>query len=76
MPKTFYTKVSTKYSDTSQNISFKTSIRLVKDSAVNALITYAGFPIYNSVVTPDSLILVNKRGKCYTKTKLNFIILY
>jgi hypothetical protein len=72
-PNTFYSKISTKYSDTSQNISFKTSIRLVSDSAVNALITYATLPIFNSILTPDSLTILNKRAKCFTKSKLNFI---
>ncbi|MES2588702.1 MAG: DUF4292 domain-containing protein [Bacteroidota bacterium] len=72
-PSTFYTKISTKYRDTTQNISFKTSIRMVKDSAINALITYASLPIYNSILTPDSLVMLNKRAKCFTKTKLNYI---
>jgi hypothetical protein len=72
-PNTFYSKISTKYADTSQNISFKTSIRLISDSAINALITYATLPIYNSILTSDSLKISNKRAKCFTKTKLNFI---
>lgn len=72
-PMTFYSKISTKYKDTTQDISFKTSIRMVKDSAISALITYAGIPIYNSVLTPDTLTLLNKRNKCYSKSKLSFI---
>jgi hypothetical protein len=72
-PNTFYSKISTKYRDTTMNISFKTSVKMVKDSAVSALITYLGIPIYNSLVTPDTLTIVNKRGKCYLKTKLSYI---
>ena len=72
-PTTFYSKISTKYRDTTQNISFKTSVRMVKDSALSALITYASIPIYNSILTPDSLTILNKRSKCFTKTKLNYI---
>ncbi len=72
-PNTFYTKIATSYKDTTQDISFKTSIRLVKDSAISALITYATLPIYNSILTPDSLTILNKRGKCFTKTKLSYI---
>ena len=72
-PQTFYSKISTKYQDTTQDLSFKTSVRLVRDSAISALITYATLPIFNSVLTPDSLKIVNKRSKCFTKTKLNFI---
>lgn len=72
-PNTFYSKISTKYQDTTMNISFKTSVKMVKDSAISALITYAGIPIYNSLVTPDTLTIVNKRGKCYIKSKLDYI---
>lgn len=72
-PQTFYSKISTKYRDTTQDLSFKTSIRMVKDSAINALITYATLPIFNSILTPDSLTILNKRSKCFTKTKLNYI---
>lgn len=72
-PQTFYSKISTKYRDTTQDISFKTSVRMVRDSAMSALITYAALPIFNSVLTPDSLTIVNKRSKCFTKTKLSYI---
>jgi hypothetical protein len=72
-PTYFYSKISTRYTDTSQNVSFKTSIRLVKDSAINALITFASIPIVNSILTPDSLTILNKKSKCFTKTKLNYI---
>lgn len=72
-PNTFYSKISTKYKDTTLNISFKTSVKMVKDSAISALITYAAIPIYNSVVTPDTLTIVNKRGRCYVKSKLSYI---
>jgi hypothetical protein len=69
----FYSKISTDYKDSTQNISFKTSIRVVADSAMNALITYASIPIINAVVTTDSMKLTNKRDKCYTLQSLNFI---
>lgn len=72
-PNTFYTKIATKFKDTTQDVSFKTSIRLVKDSAINALITYATLPVFNSIVTPDSVQILNKRQKCITKTKLSYI---
>ncbi|MBI2257872.1 MAG: DUF4292 domain-containing protein [Flavobacteriia bacterium] len=72
-PSSFYTKISTKYKDTSMQISFKTSVRVKNDSATSALITYLGLPIYQSIVTKDSLTIVDKRSKCYIKTKLHFI---
>lgn len=72
-PGFFYSKISTKFKDTNQSVSFKTSIRMVKDSAINALITFAAIPIFNSILTPDSLTIVNKRSKCFTKTKLSYL---
>jgi hypothetical protein len=72
-PDFFYTKIATDYSDTNQNISFKTSIRMVKDSAINALITYANIPIVNSIITNDTVKIVNKRDKCYITQSLGYI---
>lgn len=72
-PNFFYTKIATKFKDTNQSVSFKTSIRMVKDSAVSALITFAAIPIFNSMLTPDSLTILNKRAKCYTKAKLSYL---
>ncbi len=70
-PTFFYSKISTQFQDTNQNVSFKTSIRMVKDSATNALITYAAIPIFNTMLTRDSLTILNKRSKCYSKSKLS-----
>lgn len=69
-PSFFYSKISTQFQDTNQSVSFKTSIRMVKDSATNALITYAAIPIFNTMLTKDSLTILNKRNKCYSKSKL------
>ena len=72
-PYFFYTKISTEFSDTNTNISFKTSVRMVKDSAINALITYAGIPIVNAMITEDSVTVVNKREKCVILQSLSYI---
>jgi hypothetical protein len=61
----FFTKVSTKYQDTSRKVSFKTMLRIVADSAVGISVSYANLPIMSAVITPDSLKLSNKREKCY-----------
>lgn len=71
-PLMFYTRSSTRFSDTTQNLSFKTSIRMKKDSAINALITFAGLPIFHTLLTKDTLTISNKRSKCYSKTNLSF----
>lgn len=72
-PGFFYSKISTHFQDTNQSVSFKTSIRMVKDSAINALITFASLPIFNSMLTTDSLTIVNKRNKCFTKARLSYL---
>jgi len=72
-PKTFYSKIKCDFSDTNQHLSFKTSIRMVKDSILNALITYAGIPIVNSLISPDSVIVSNKREKCVIRQNVGYI---
>lgn len=72
-PTYFYSKIKCDYSDTNQNKSFKTSIRMVKDSAVNALITFATIPIINSLIRPDSVIITNRQDKCVIRRDLDFI---
>lgn len=71
-PHYFYAKIATSYSDTNRNLNFKTSVRIVRDSAINALITYAAIPVANSLVTKDSILLMNKREKCYSKQSLDY----
>ena len=73
MPSTFYTKLSVDYIDTNRDLSFKTSIKNVTDSALNAIITYARIPIVTAMVTIDSVTVVNKNDKCFTKASLSYI---
>lgn len=70
VPTTFYSKVSTKYADTNQNVAFKTAITILKDSTFSALVTYAGIPLVNALINKDSLQYINKKDKCFTKTTL------
>jgi hypothetical protein len=72
-PQHFYSKIASKYSDKDLKVSFKTSVRMVADSALNALITFARFPIYNSMVTPDTLTIVDKRNNCYVKEDMGYL---
>ena len=72
-PDHFYTKIASKYRDSEYNISFKTSIRMRSDSALNALITYARIPIYNNMVTPDTLTIVDKRNNCYIQEDMSYM---
>ena len=72
-PNTFYSKISTSYKDTNQEVSFKTSVRMIKDSAITAMITYAGIPLVNSIITKDSLQFTNKKDRCYVKTTMKIL---
>jgi len=72
-PKTFYSKLSVDYKDTTREISFKTSLKIVKDSAVNAIITYAKIPIVTTMITRDTIKVVNRKDKCYVIQTLSYI---
>jgi len=72
-PKTFYSKIATSYKDTNQDVSFKTSLKIIQDSAVTAIISYAGIPLVNAIVTKDSLKFTNKKEKCFVKTNLKLL---
>ncbi len=69
----FYSKISTKFTDSTQNVNFKTSVRITQDSAINALITFAKIPVLNSLVTKDSVFISDKREKCYITESLEYI---
>lgn len=72
-PDFFYTKLDTRYKDTNRQVSFKTSMRMVKDSAINLLITYSRIPIVNSMITKDSMTIVNKKARCLIKEDLSYL---
>ena len=77
-PQTFYSKLNVTYKDLSKpddqsEISLKTSIKIVSDSAVSAIITYAKIPVVTALVTQDTLSVVNKRDRCYTVASLAYL---
>lgn len=72
-PNTFYTKIKCTYADTIRKINFRTSIRAIKDSIVNPMITYASIPIVNSIIRQDSLIISNRKDKCVVRTTMSFL---
>lgn len=69
----FYSKISTKVQDSTQNVSFKTSVRIKADSAINALITFAKIPVLNALLTKDSVTITDKREKCFINESLDYI---
>ncbi len=72
-PDYFYSRISTRYKDTTQSLSFKTSLKIKRDSAVSTFISFAAIPVFQAIVTQDTLTLVNKRNKCYNITDLSII---
>ena len=72
-PNSFYTKIKCHFSDTNRRISFKTSIRSIKDSIINPIITYAGIPLVNSIIRRDSLFITNRKDTCAIRTTMNYI---
>ena len=72
-PDFFYAKMDSEFKSNTQNYNFKTSLRMVKDSAINTLITYASVPIINAIITNDSASIVNKKDKCYQKESIDML---
>lgn len=72
-PNSFYTKIKCHFSDTNRRVSFKTSIRSIKDSVINPMITYAGIPLVNSLIRRDSLFISNRKDKCAIRTTMGYI---
>lgn len=69
----FYAKTTTKYSSSTTKVSFKTTLKMTKDSAMNATITFAAIPIIHVLLNPDSLKVVNKKDKCYILESVDFL---
>ncbi len=67
-----YGKYSTNYTDGNRSFGFKTSIKCRKDSALNALISVASIPIFNSLASPDSVYYINKKDRCFGKQPISF----
>lgn len=70
--KTFYTKMKVDYNAEKQNLSFRASVKIVTDSAMNVIFSYANIPIINSLMTNDSLKIIDRQAKCYTKERLSY----
>lgn len=72
-PTHFYTKMNSKFQSQENTVSFKTSVKMSVDSALQATITYANIPMYNAIITPDSLTLVDKRENCFIQENVGFL---
>ncbi|NDB34262.1 MAG: DUF4292 domain-containing protein [Flavobacteriia bacterium] len=61
----YYGKYSVSYADNSRKFGFKLSLKCTKDSAANAIISFAAIPFVNSLITKDSLLFLNKKDRCF-----------
>jgi hypothetical protein len=58
-------KTNVKLSRADQTNSFKASLRMKRDSALLVNISFAGIPIVQTILSNDSLKLLNRKDKCY-----------
>ncbi len=71
-PSTLFTKVKSAYSDTSKSVTFKTTIRLVKDSFADVIISKMNLPVAAALITTDSISIANKLQKCVLQKDLSY----
>ncbi len=72
-PSHIYSKIDAKFHNSTMNYSFKISLKIAQDSAINALVTYLKIPILTANIDKDTIKLVNRRDKCYTIKDLELI---
>jgi hypothetical protein len=67
----YYGKFSVNYSDEDRKLSFKLSLKCSKDSAANAIISFAGIPLINSLIAKNQILYLNKKDRCYGEQPLS-----
>jgi hypothetical protein len=68
-----YTKIATKFKSKKYNYSFKTSLKLRRDSLLWFRISFAGIPIYDGWVDKDSITVLDKVKKEYWVEDYEFL---
>lgn len=66
-------KAKYKSSVTGENQSFKTYLKIRKDSAIWTAVTYLNIPIFQSIITPDSIKFINQRDKKYFVNTIDYV---
>lgn len=66
----YYGKFSVAYTDGERKIGVKLSLKCAKDSASNALISFASIPFVNALIKSDSILYLNKKDRCYGQLPL------
>ena len=47
-------------------------MKIISDSAIHAIVSYLSFPVALASISSDSVIIVNKREKCYSAQSLDY----
>jgi hypothetical protein len=69
----FSAKISTQFETSAESNNFKTNVRIRKDSAIWAQITFSNILIAQSIITPDSVKVILKREKKYFIKDLDYL---
>ncbi|MFK7785233.1 MAG: DUF4292 domain-containing protein [Crocinitomicaceae bacterium] len=69
----FYSKMNAQFQDSSRNVSFKISLRMVQDSAIGATIKKFSIPFVNAVVSKDSVKMTMSQSKCYRLESIDLL---
>jgi hypothetical protein len=72
-PKSLSFKVSTEVKTAEKNTSFKTSVRMVRDSVIWMSITAYSYEVARIIATPDSLKYISRTDKKYYVGDYSFI---
>lgn len=70
-PNSFYTKLSTRYKDSTRSQSFKTTVRSQSDSLMKASITFLRIPFVHALFSNEIVQISNRNDKCYVKQAVN-----
>ena len=70
-PAYFYSKIKVSYIDDERSVSFKTSVNVVLDSAVSAILSYAAIPVFTAYLNTKEITVANKKDKCYTNKQVS-----
>jgi hypothetical protein len=75
-PRTFSAKIKVESSgDNGKNPDLTVNVRMIKDSAIWMSLTASilGVEIYRTLITPDSIIILDKQEKKYIRRSLNYL---
>lgn len=70
-PHYMYTKLKVSYKGADNKVSFKATLKSVKDSAVSIVVSFARIPVFSSLIDTSTLTILNKKDKCFSVQALS-----